>query len=108
MKEGGFGSAQALYQNFVKFLSISPVYHLTNFEESDKTNKVSFKERCNLLREVFSNLYSGINNDEAVTFHKDLINSYSESLSFVLLKRVVPLFNSTAESKEEDLAFAMA
>lgn len=34
------------------------------------------------------NLYSGMQNDEAVVFHQDLVDSYCESLTFILQKRV--------------------
>lgn len=51
-------------------------------------NKASFKDRCGLIREVMLALYSGMQNDEAVVFHQDLVNSYCESLTFILLKRV--------------------
>ena len=36
---------------------------------SDKNNKASFKDRCNLIRELMLNLYSAMQNDEAVQFH---------------------------------------
>jgi len=34
------------------------------------------------------NHYSGIQNDEAVVFHQDLVSSYCETLTFILQKRV--------------------
>jgi len=65
------------------------LYRLTDFQESeDKLNKASFKDRCGLIREVMVNHYIGIQNDEAVVFHQDLVNSYCESLTFILQKRV--------------------
>ena len=33
-------------------------------------------------------LYSGIKNDEAVSYHTQLVDSLCESVTFVLLKRV--------------------
>jgi hypothetical protein len=68
LKGSGFGSPSALYENFVKFVSIFPFYHLIDYHE-DKLNKASFKERCNLLRETLTNLYLGLKNDESVAFH---------------------------------------
>jgi hypothetical protein len=68
LKGSGFGSPSALYENFVKFVSIFPLYHLIDYNE-DKLNKASFKERCNLLRETLTNLYLGLKNDESVAFH---------------------------------------
>jgi len=89
LKEAGFGASSSLYENFVKYLSVCPLYKLTNFQETeDKLNKASFKDRCNMIREVMIALYSGLQNDEAVVFHGDLLNSYCESLTFILLKRV--------------------
>ena len=44
------------------------MYHLVDYTE-DKQNKASFKERCNLIREMFTNLYAGLKNDEAVAYH---------------------------------------
>lgn len=63
------------------------MYNLAS-SPSDKLNKASFKDRCNLIREVFVNLYAGLKNDEAVLFHEELIQSYFDSIAFVLLKRV--------------------
>jgi len=78
-----------LYENFVKYLSVCPIYNLSpGPQPGDKLNKASFKERCNLIREVFSNLYLGLKNDEAPLFHSELVASYFESLAFILLKRV--------------------
>ena len=54
LKASGFGSPTALYDNLVKFVSIFPLYHLVDYTE-DKLNKASFKERCNLIRELFVN-----------------------------------------------------
>jgi hypothetical protein len=68
LKHSGYGAPTALYENFVKFVSVFPFYHLYDYKE-DKANKASFKERVNLIREVFSNLYSGLKNDESVAFH---------------------------------------
>ena len=33
-------------------------------------------------------LYNGIQNDEAVVYHQDLVNSYCETLTFILQKRL--------------------
>ncbi len=68
LKGAGFGAPTALYDNFVKFASIFPFYHLVDYVE-DKQNKASFKERCNLIRETFTNMYQGLKNDESVAFH---------------------------------------
>jgi len=59
-------------------------------EKTDKANpnKASFKDRCNLIRELFVNLYGGLKNEEAPLFHGELVSAYFESLAFVLLKRV--------------------
>ena len=90
LKGSAFGSPSALYENFVKFVSIFPFYHIVDYVE-DKQNKASFKERCNLLRESLTTLYQGLKNDEAVAFHQDLVSSYYETLSFILWKRIQPL-----------------
>jgi hypothetical protein len=100
LKEAAFGAPVALYQNFVKFVSVCPLYQLKEFKD-DKLNKASFKERCNLIRECMVNLYYGLSNDEAVTFHRELINSYAETLTFILLKRIGPL------EVKADLDFAL-
>lgn len=76
-----------MYENFVKYLSACPIYQLKDFKD-DKLNKASFKERCNLVRETLTNLYGGIAHDEAVTFHKELVGCFTESLTFVLVKRI--------------------
>ena len=68
LKASAFGSPTALYDNFVKFVSIFPLYQLVDYHE-DKLNKASFKERCNLLRETLTTLYQGLKNDESVAFH---------------------------------------
>jgi hypothetical protein len=43
-----FGSPAALYENFLKFVSIFPLYHMLDYTE-DKTNKASFEERASLV-----------------------------------------------------------
>ena len=63
LKTSAFGAPTALYENFVKFVSIFPLYHLIDYKE-DKLNKASFKERCNLLRETLTTLYQGLKNDD--------------------------------------------
>ena len=93
LKNAAYGAPTAMYENFVKFVSVFPFYHIWQFTE-DKTNKASFKERCNLIRETFTNLYSGLKNDEAVAFHQDLISSYFETLTFILLKRLQPFIKT--------------
>lgn len=99
LKAAGFGSPTALYENFVKFVSIFPFYHLVDYTE-DKLNKASFKERCNIIRETLTNLYLGLKNDESVAFHQDLTRSYFETFSFMVLKRVQPLIVSEKSSQE--------
>jgi hypothetical protein len=105
LKASGFGSPSALYDNFVKFVSIFPLYHLVDYKE-DKLNKASFKERASLLRETLTTLYQGLKNDEAVAFHQDLMKSYFETFAFLLLKRLTPLLSSS--SSEEDKDFALS
>jgi len=34
------------------------------------------------------NLYTAFQSDEVIAFHTDLVNSYFESLTFILLKRI--------------------
>lgn len=77
-----------------------PLYKLSDYTE-DKVNKASFKDRCNMIREVMVTFYTAITNDEAVTYHIDLVNSYCESLTFILLKRVQTVTDSA------DQQFAM-
>lgn len=52
IKGAAFGAPQALYENFVKVVSVFPLYHLVDYTE-DKNNKASFKERANIIRETF-------------------------------------------------------
>ena len=87
LKEAAFGAPTALYENFVKYISICPMYNLA-LPTTDKLNKTSFKEKCNLTREALCNLYAGLKNDESVLFHTDLVSAYFESLTFILLKRL--------------------
>jgi len=70
-------------------------------------NKVSFKERCNLLREVMQCLYAGLENDESVAFHVEAVASFFETLTFVILKRVQPMMADDS-LKEEEKEFALA
>lgn len=93
LKEAAYGAQTSLYENFVKYVSICPMYNLAQ-SPTDKLNKASFKDRCNLIREVFVNLYAGQKNDEAALFHGELVQSYFDSFAFVLLKRVQTLQNS--------------
>lgn len=90
LKEAAYGAPVTLYENFVKYVSICPVYQLTGAAQPNegKLNKVSFKERCNLLRELMQALFAGLKNDESVAFHLELVSSYYETLTFLLLKRV--------------------
>jgi hypothetical protein len=69
LKDAAFGAPTPLYDNFVKYLSVCPLYKLTDYSDSDKLNKASFKDRCNLLREVMVTMYQAINIDEAIAFH---------------------------------------
>ena len=90
LKEAGYGAPVTLYENFVKYVSICPIYQLTNTPQPNegKLNKASFKERCNLLRETFVALWAGLETDESVAFHVEHVACYFETLTFVLLKRV--------------------
>jgi hypothetical protein len=97
LKNAAYGAPTALYENFIKFSSIFPFFHIDSFIE-DKQNKASFKERCNLIREVFTSLYLGLKNDESVAFHQDLVSSYYESLAFIILKRIQPFINNPLSS----------
>lgn len=105
LKEAGFGAQTSLYENFVKFVSVCPIYNLTpaTINNSDKLNKASFKERCNLIRECLVNLFAGLKIDEAALFHTELVAAYFESLAFILLKRVQVLHGAVSEA---DLEFA--
>ncbi len=44
LKNAGYGAPIALYENFIKFVSVFPFYHVDAYVE-DKQNKASFKER---------------------------------------------------------------
>ena len=91
LKEAGYGAPVALYENFVKYVSINPLYKLEtkpNPQRDGKMNKASFKDRCNLLREAMQSLYAGLQNDESVAFHLEAVASFFETLTFVLLKRI--------------------
>jgi hypothetical protein len=57
LKESAFGAPTPLYENFVRYLSVCPLYRL---DIDDKVNKASFKDRCGLIREVLVMLYQGI------------------------------------------------
>lgn len=94
LKDAGYGAPVAMYKNFVKVVSVCPIYHLvppTAAAAAEKTNKASFRDRCNLLRETMTSLYGGLQNDESVAFHGDLVAAFFETLAFVLWKRVQPL-----------------
>jgi len=95
----------ALYENFVKYASVCPLYQLTDIKDDDKLNKASLKERANLIREMLSALYQGLRNEESVTFHRELVHSYFETLTFILIKRVEPL--SSKPDSAQDLEFVM-
>ena len=90
MKEAGFGAPVILYENFVKYISICPIYQLsaTALPNEGKLNKASFKDRCNVLRETMQAHYAGLQIDESVAFHVEHVTSYFETLTFILLKRV--------------------
>ena len=62
LKDAGYGAPVTLYDNFVKYVSICPLYQLTATAQPNegKLNKASFKERCNLLRDVMQALYAGL------------------------------------------------
>lgn len=97
-----------MYENFVKYVSICPLYQLTNVATPNegKLNKASFKERCNLLREAMQALYAGLQTDESVAFHVEHVASYFETLTFVMLKRVQPML-ADASLKDEEKEFAI-
>ena len=90
LKDAGYGAPVTMYENFVKYVSINPFYKLTNKPDTSEgpKNKASFKERCNLLREVMQSLYAGLQTDESVAFHVEAVSSFYETLTFLLLKRV--------------------
>ena len=108
LKQAGFGAPVTVYENFVKYVSICPIYHLSPVAQANegKLNKVSFKERCNLLKEVMQALYAGLQNDESVAFHGEAVASFYDTLTFVLLKRVQPML-ALDTLKEEDKEFAL-
>ena len=60
-----------LYDNFVKYLSVCPLYRLAaaDSQDTDKLNKASFKDRCNMIREVMVTMYQAIQTDEATAYH---------------------------------------
>lgn len=62
LKDAGYGAPVTLYENFVKYVSVCPIYQLTNTPGANdgKMNKASFKERCNLLRDTMQALYAGL------------------------------------------------
>ena len=110
LKEAGFGAPVPLYENFVKYVSINPLYKLEsqpNTQRDGKLNKASFKDRCNLIREVMQNLYSGLKNDESVAYHVEAVASFFESMTFILLKRVQPMLTDSSVTKAEDKQFGL-
>ena len=55
LKDAGYGAPVTLYENLVKYVSINPLYKLEaqpNPALEGKINKASFKDRCNLVREL--------------------------------------------------------
>ena len=109
LKDAGYGAPVTLYENFVKYVSINPLYKLEaqpNPAVEGKMNKASFKDRCNLVRELMQNMFAGLQNDESVAFHVELVASYYETLTFLLLKRVQPIMANEA-LKPEDKEFAL-
>lgn len=95
-----------MYDNLIKFCSVFPFFQLVPGAH-EGANKASFKERCNLLREFFKNLYEGLKLDEAVAFHSHLMQSYFECLTFILLKRVQPFWQSANEEERQFLVSSL-
>jgi len=69
LKDAAFGAPTPLYDNFVKYLSVCPLYRLADYPDTDKLNKASFKDRCNMIREVMVTMYQAIQTDEATAYH---------------------------------------
>ena len=104
LKNAAFGAPVALYENFVKFVSVCPLWQLQPAKQhlSGTKNKVSLKDRCNLLRELMAALYAALtHNDEAVAFHGELVACYFETLTFLILKRFQPLMLDEDASDDE-------
>jgi hypothetical protein len=59
-----------------------------------------------MIRETMQHLYSGLKNEESVTFHAELVNGYFETLTFILLKRIQPL-QDDENASDEDKEFAL-
>ncbi len=55
----------------MKYLSVCPLYRLAaaDSQDTDKLNKASFKDRCNMIREVMVTMYQAIQTDEATAYH---------------------------------------
>jgi hypothetical protein len=58
------------------------------------------------MRETLTHFYSGLKlNEESVAFHGELVSSFYETLSFIILKRIQPL--AAVENNDDDLEFAL-
>ena len=74
---------------------------------AEKTNKASFKDRCNILRETMTALYHGLQNDESVAFHQELVGCFFEVTAFVIWKRIQPIHgDGEAKASETEIDFA--
>lgn len=68
----------------------------------DQHNKFSLKDRAKFVVQFYQHLFAGLKNDEATSYHSQLVGAYFETLSFFILKRYQPLLRL----KDPDLEFA--
>lgn len=99
VKNAGYGASTSIFPNLVKFVSVFPLFNLVDFQD-DKLNKFNLKDRAKFLTQFCQHLFAGLKNDEASTYHPQLVGSYFEVLSFFILKRYQPFMESQSEDKE--------
>ena len=74
--------------------------------KDDKNNKFNLKDRSKFVTQFYQHLFAGLKNDEAPNFHRELTGAYFETLTFILVKRVLLLAEKLKFDFEDDsLAF---
>ena len=95
VKNSGYGASYALYPNLIKFMSVFPLFNFIDIKD-DKLNKFNIKDRAKFLTQFYQHFFSGLKNDEASNFHSQLTGAYFETLTFFIMKRLIPYFQSVS------------
>ncbi|CAD8100056.1 unnamed protein product [Paramecium primaurelia] len=85
ISQAGFGVGKLFYDQLVLFVSLNPIYSVINIKKED-----DFRQKLASMTKLLNAILTGITHEEGKLFSENLINSYFETIYFLICKSINP------------------